>query len=329
MDLLIPNGNGGFTAQGSTAARFLQSGLDPNALRTLAVLRKDEWLEIDRAVIKIAQDRLIAAADLLNAGLRHDIVNGLGTTVFQYEDESDFTPAEVNMDAVTRGEQDRPAWTLKSLPLPIIHKDFKINLRALEASRRLGESLDVTSAAKASRVVSERVEDIVFNGVPNLTYAGASIEGYRTATGRNAVSFVAAAWNASAVTGLNIIADVLNMIQAAQGDRMFGPYNIYVGTASWVKLQDDFKANSDRTILERILAISGIASVKVADQMTADEVLMINMQRDTVMMVVGMQPTVLQWETEGGIVQNFKVMSIMIPRIAVDQDGKSGIVHLT
>jgi hypothetical protein len=40
-----------------------------------------------------------------------------------------------------------------------------------------------------------------------------------------------------------------------------------------------------------------------------------------------MEITTLQWETHGGMMQNFKVMAIMVPQIRGDFNGNTGIVH--
>ncbi len=45
------------------------------------------------------------------------------------------------------------------------HKDFRINIRALEASRKLGQTLDTTMVGLATRLVTERLETILFNGL--------------------------------------------------------------------------------------------------------------------------------------------------------------------
>ena len=45
--------------------------------------------------------------------------------------------------------------------------------------------------------------------------------------------------------------------------------------------------------------------------------------------VIGMQPTVVSWETRGGMTMNFKVMSIMIPRVRSTKTLQSGVVVLT
>jgi hypothetical protein len=37
----------------------------------------------------------------------------------------------------------------------------------------------------------------------------------------------------------------------------------------------------------------------------------------------------VQWETEGGFVNKFKTISIQVPQVRGDQEGRTGIVHAT
>ncbi|GAG40298.1 unnamed protein product, partial [marine sediment metagenome] len=53
------------------------------------------------------------------------------------------------------------------------------------------------------------------------------------------------------------------------------------------------------------------------------------MSAETVRMVESLPITTVQWETEGGMRVNFKVMTILIPQVRCDQEGRSGIVHST
>ena len=118
-------GNG--MVYGDVAQRLLMHNMDPGALRPFigdkggshitingntivhnaATLRKDEWKQMDDAVLAEAQLRMIGAADLYSRNLVYNISNGLGTTVLETENLSDFSDAEMNMDAVTRGRDDR------------------------------------------------------------------------------------------------------------------------------------------------------------------------------------------------------------------------------
>ena len=318
---------GGGTARGtgSIAARLLQSGFDPASLRTNDLLRRDEWIQYDQAIIEVARERLIGVADLLNAGLRYDIPNGLGTTRLEWERMGDMDAANINMSGVTEGDRDRVVFDLEFMPLPIIHKDFSLNIRVLEASRTTGQPLDVTQAAIAARKVADKTEDLLFNGSYIIGTQG-SIYGYRTAPDRNTGS-VTADW--AAATGANIITDVLAMIDLMITDNMFGPYTIYVPYDAHTNMSNDFKTESDKTIMQRVLEVPGIAAVRPSAFIPSGEVIMVMLVRDVVDMVVGMQPTPLEWSEMGGLVTKFKVMSIMVPRMKSTYSGQSGIVHLS
>lgn len=318
---------------GTVAQRLLAANMDPMALRDNATLRKDEWEQLDLAVVEVARERLVAVQDLINAGLTFPVENALGTLVVQHELASEMTAAEVTMDGVTRSRNDRVTFSLVSTPLPIIHHDFQITARHLAASRRVGQPMDVTQAGEASRQVSETMEALLFNGLSTGDTLGfgtstAQLFGYTNRTGRNTVT-LSANWDASATTGSDILDDVLAMITAAQSDRRYGPYMVYVPTLYWVPMMDDFKTNSDKTIIQRLKELPNIIDVKVADKLTANNVLLVEFTRANVDLVVGMQPTTISWETQGGMVMFFKVMSIMVPRIKLDSNGSSGVVHLS
>ena len=327
QDSIQMNSAGALVARGSVAQTMLERGFNANALRTNTSLRKDEWIQFDEALIEIATQRMVGVGDLLSAGLRFDVTNGLGSTTVEWETVDETREAEVNMDGINRAQNDRVDFVLQSLPLPIIHRDFEINSRALQVSRTRGEALDTTNMRIAGRKVSERIEQILFNGI-TYTFAGASIFGYTTHPNRNTVTLTAA-WDASGVTGEDMLDDLLSMISAAHADRMFGPYMLYVPTLWWIALLDDFKANSDKSILTRLLEVPSIIDIKVSDFITVDNAILVQMTSDVVDMVVAQQPTTVQWETDGGFKLNFKVMAVMIPRIKADADGRSGIVHLS
>lgn len=320
-------------ASGSVAMTLLANDMNPMSLRTNATLRKDEWIQLDKAVVTIARERLNAAADLMNLGLRFNVKNALGTLVVQHETASEFTAAEITMDGVTHSSRDRQLFNLVSTPLPVIHKDFQLTARHLAASRKLDQPLDTSQAEEAMRQVAETTEGLVLNGnstgdILGFGTSSAQMFGYTNRTGRNTVS-LPLAWDDGSKTGELILVDVLAMINAAQGDRMFGPYMLYVPQLYWVELMEDFKAQSDKTILQRIKELPGILDVKPADKLGVNNIVLVQMTRSNVDMVVGMQPTVVFWETQGGMVLNFKVMSIMVPRIKLDAGGRSGVVHMS
>jgi len=277
---------------------------NPSHLRTLDTLQKDEWKAFDDALIPEATIRLRAVADLIAAGLTIKLANAMGKTVLEYEKVTDMDPAIVSMDGMTRSENDRMEFSLSGLPIPITHKDFFINLRTLTASRIRGEALDTMQSRTSGRLIGEETERMLVQG--GNTYGGLPIYGYMTHPNRNTAGFgTNGAWHQSAKTGDNILTDIFTMMSALEVDRMFGPYMIYVPRDASIKLANDFKAASDKTISSRILEIDGIAGIKALDQLPTANVLMVQMSSDTVVMVDGEPFQTIQWDVNGGFGINF------------------------
>lgn len=324
----ISAGAGGLTGSGDVATRLMQSGFNVNALRTNDVLRKDEWIQYDQALVEVARDRLPLVSELVNRGLTYNISNGLGTTILEWEDVSDMEPANVSMAGVTRGEQDTLEFTLRSMPLPIIHKDFTINIRKLEASRSTGMPLDTAQAELAGRLVAEETEKMVILG--HATRVGAAqIYGIDTVPNSSAITMTGTTgWDTDS-TGAEILADVLSAMAALETDNMYGPYTLIVTYAAWNRMLEDFKAESDKTIVQRVLELPGILNVIPSKNVPAEHAYLVQMTRDVIDEVIGMQPTVVQWETQGGMQLHFKVMSIMIPRVRFTQTLQSGIAIIS
>ncbi len=314
---------------GPVAQRLLSSGFDPQALRTLDVLQKEEWMQIDQTVIEVARKNLVITERLMSSGLRYPVANALGTTQIQWERQSDMGPAEVSMSGVSEGERDRMTFDLATMPLPIIHKDFSLNIRALNASRNRGQALDTAQIALATRIVSELIEYIIVNG-HGMTFGGQAIEGLANATNRN-TGQVVKNWvmGASGASGEEIVDDVLRMITQLRDDNMNGPYGMIVGDANYLHLMEDYKAESDKTILSRMLEIPQLSFVVPSKDIPTNYVIMFQLTRDVIEVVDGIQPMVVEWNTLGGMVTHYKVMAIMVPRVRSTKTGQSGICVYT
>lgn len=314
---------------GHAYAAITNAAGEPQVVRVnAATLRKDEWKQLDEAVLYASLERLVGVADLYSRNLVYRIGNGLGKTVLEYEDMSELTAAELTMDAVTPSQRDRIETVLKYLPLPIVHKDFRYNIRVLSASRNGSTPLDTTTAMQAARVVSEKVEEMLFTGSSTYTYGGGTLYGYLDFPQANSVT-LDENWDASGKTGAEIIDDVRAMKQASIDARHYGPWVLYIPTSYETVLDDDYKAESDKTIRQRILEIDGIMDIKVADKMTANKVVLVQMTSDVVRMVEGLPITTVEWQEGGGMTTNYKVMTIMVPQIRADQNGNCGVTVLS
>lgn len=332
-------------ATGPVASRLMANNMDTGVLRPFigndgrayatvngknelvanATLRKDEWKRYDTAILKVVQERLLGAQDLISRGLIYT-TDGLGTTVLEYEDMSDVEGAQISMDASTRGKKDRLEFGINYLPLPIIHKDYQLNARVLAASRKTGSALDTTMAELAGRKVAEMVEQILFLGTSTYTHGGGTIYGYLDFPSRLQQTLVAH-WDDSAATGQTILEDVLAMKQKSIASRYYGPWVIYIPTNFEVALDEDFKAGSDKSVRTRLLEVSGISDIRVADKLTADNVVMVQMTSDVIRLVQGLSVQTVEWSVEGGMITNYKVMTIMVPQPRADQEGHCGIIH--
>ncbi len=323
VDTISLNSQGSVVGHGSVAQRLMEADFNINALRTNDVLRKDEWKQIDNVLIEVGRKRLVLVNELNNRGLTHSIGNGLGTTILEWEQVTDMDPADVSMSGITEGEKDILEFNLQSMPLPIIHKDFNINIRKLRASQKTGQSLDLAQAEMASTLVMEQIEAMAFAG--HATRVGASqIYGLLTEPNRNTGS-VTNNWDLVGTSGEDKLGDVLDMIDALQTDHMYGPYGLWVPQIAHTFLQQDFKANSDKSQMSRLLETVDLEFIKPSRDITAGSIVMHQLSRDVLDEVIGLEPTMVQWETNGGMTMNFKVMAIMIPRARSTITSQSGI----
>lgn len=307
---------------GSTLDRLLQSGGNLSQMRTNTFLTEEDWRVIDSAVVRAAEQRLTIVADLNAAGLIHPL-DGLGVLESEFHRISDMEPAEQSMSGSTRGEKDLPDTAISIVPIPITFKEWEIEGRFLLSSQRRGEPIDVSAAFAAARQVSEKLEDMVFNG-GDIVLGGNQIYGLTNHPDRGTHT-ISVSWTTAG--GAAILADVIAMLNVANGQDYYGPFDVYVGGNYWTPLMDDFKTNSDKTILQRLLELPDIRSIKPADQLADSNVLMVQMTPDVVDLAVAQELDTVDWETQGGAIQHFKTMAAMAPRVKSDYSGKSGIVH--
>jgi uncharacterized linocin/CFP29 family protein len=292
-----------------------------------AQLRYDEWKDIDRRILEVTQQRLVGARDLISGGLTHSL-GSIGNTISLWERESDITGANVDMSGLTEGEEDTANFDNVSVPVPIIHKDFRLNWRRLAASRLIGEGLDVTMADLAARQVAEATEDMLFAG-STIQVDGATIKGYTTHADRNPIDTAGNNWDEAGTTGAHIVAQVAAALAALRADGYHGPYVLYIPSDAEGKMDEDYNpATSDtRTIRQRVMAL-GVARIEVADRLATRNYLVVQLTRDVVDMAIAQDVTTVQWEAKGGMSQHFKVMAVWVPRVKSDFDGHCGIAHI-
>jgi len=292
-----------------------------------SLLKEDEWRQIDAEVMEAARQPLRALADLRARGLTKPL-GGLGTMISNWYTRSEMPAANVSMSG--RGAQrDLPDMKMAGVPVPIYSMEFAIDLRTLLASRRMGDGLDTTAAVEATRVVAEAMDGIVINGNSGIVINGATIYGYRTHPDRNtntATNYGGGDWG----TAANVVPTVEGMINAANTDKHYGPFHLYVAQTQYnqaaLKYYDD--GSSDKPI-DRILGLPPIAGVTMLPQLADGELLLISMTRETVEWAEAMDIQVREWATPDGMSSIFRVMACGTPRVKSRYGGESGIVHAT
>jgi uncharacterized linocin/CFP29 family protein len=319
----IQNLGGLLGSSPSMQARLMAGNFSVQALRTNALLRRDEWIYFDNVVLEVARSRMVISQLLAGRGQTINLPNPLGHTRFEWEKVGDMEGAEISMSGISRSQNDGLDFSLEGMPIPIVHKDFNLNIRHLAASRNRGTPIDTMQLTVATRKVAETIERMIFNGA---TVLGANnvIYGLTTAPHRNTGS-VTATWLTA--TGAQIVADVLEMIGLSQGDNFYGPWVLFVPIAVHMAMGADYKAESDRTILDRVLAIPGIEAVIPTSDLTGTNVLLVQLTADVISVIDGFGPTLVEWESHGGMVSHYKVMAIQVPLIRNDVLNQSGIVH--
>lgn len=296
-------------------------------------LRKDEWLQIDRVVVKAARQRLRAWGDLAAAN-NFGGFNGMSKMILEHETMSDPGEAIVDMDGISEGRGDSPLFQLEGLPLPITHASFSISQRRLAVSRNSGTPLDTTMMEASARRVAESVEKTLIGIDTGVTYGVAANYG-QTPTVRGYTNFPLRTTytTMTAPTGSNgttILTDWLAFRDAMYDAKFYGPFMAYTSTNYDQFLDNEFKTNSDRSLRERLLAIDGITGIRRLDYLTTSSVvLLVQMTSDVARAVTGMPIKTLQWESKGGLQLHFKVMCIMVPQLRADYDGNCGIGHGT
>lgn len=304
-------------------------------------LRKDEWIEWDRAVIRAARQRLRVWADLAAANT-YGGFNGMGKTTLEYEAQSDPGEAMVDMEGISEARTDSPLFKLRSIPLPITHSGFHISARRLAASRNSGTPLDTTMVEAASRRVAEMIEKttigveagVTFGTDTNAHDGTSKVYGFTNFPNRITKT------DLTTPTGSNpeaVKQDVIEMREALYAAGFYGPFMVYHTPAYDAFFDDDyFRTGATtgamaKTLRQRIGEIDGIAGVRRLDFWTGStyQMVLVQMTSDVARAIVGMPMTTVQWESKGGMQINWKVMCINVPQFRSDYAGNSGICHGT
>ena len=303
-------------------------------------LRKDDWLKIDKAILRSYRQRLRLWSDITSRNTFGGF-DGMSKMILEHETMSDPGSAQIDYDGVAEARNDNPLFQLEGLPLPIIQSGFQMTKRRRAVSMNSGTPIDTVNVEASGRRIGETLEQLALGTLTGPTWGVAADYG-RTPQVFGLTNFSSRITSVSLTTptGSNsstTVGEVLEMRQALYDAKSYGPFMLY-HSDGWDQFLDDdhFRlvtqgaAAPNTTLRRRIEAIEGIQGVRRLDYFTTDyQMIMVQMTPDVVRAVVGMPPKTIQWESKGGMQLNFKTMTIQVPQLRADYSGNTGIAHAT
>lgn len=293
-----------------------------------AILSDKEWREIDQAVVQAAHQRTGLVQALMSANLTHPL-GGWGVVESEYEAISEAGDATVSIEGIDDGDEDLPDRRVDIVPIPVVHKKFKIPARMLQASRIRGNGLDVTGAAAASQSVTYGLEDLCLSGA-SVSIGGFGLKGITNHGSIITAGTYTGGWGSA--TAAQMVADVIEAINQAAQERRYGPFLVVVPGSVAFNLEKDYSTATATftTTRQRILAIEQVKGIVISDRLSStDGTFLLELSRNTIDLAIGMRLSTVQWELDGGAIFVGKVWAAMAPRIKVDQGtGKTGIVKI-
>lgn len=244
-----------------------------------AVLTKKQWIELDIIANRKFQEAAPVTTFLIKEGTRHQLRLG---------------PEEAAAADAPRGQEPSgpasPKFTLRSLPVPTTHADF----------RGEDQGALVLACAEASGRVGEAVEDTIL--------------GMREAEG------IWGLCNHPAVNRYNRLSRLANTVRdMAEGlgkANYYGPYTLLYGR-HWKEetAQHDWD--------EVMAAVPNLTRIR-ADRLKPWDLVLVQPTPSVVRIVIGLPLTTVWWESSGG----YRVLTAMVPLVQTDFHNNLGIAYV-
>ena len=248
----------------SQTALAAQASLVGNA----APIPLDAWRRIDSRATRIQRD-VLAVFNRLAAA--NTVPVGLGDIVSYFPKISDSGAVHVSMDGRSEGDASQANVSYEGTPVPIIDSFVRMGWRQMEVVRKGQTQLDVESIANSQRVVAEKLEDMVLNGLSTIVVGGSTIYGLRNHPQRNTGTH---GFTLSSATGAEWLTAIRQICTLLIGDNAFGRVTIFLNYSDWfVASSNEFAAGYPKTILQRIREIEQVEDVVPASKVPASNII--------------------------------------------------------
>lgn len=182
-------------------------------------LSEARWREMNLSVVEVARRKLVGRRFLdlfgpLGAGVQtvhNDVYAGTERAAIGILGEEPIAPVRASGRQILR--------------IPILYKDFSLYWRDIQTTEQFGTPLDLSAAVAAASFVSDREDDMIFNGIDEL-----GLPGLLTVPGRTILPL--GDWN---VVG-GALQSVSNAIERLVETGCYGPYCLVTSPFLYAKL---------------------------------------------------------------------------------------------
>lgn len=287
----------------------------------------DAWRRIDQRAVQIQRDTLVMF-NRLSAASATPV--SMGDLVSYFPKVSDSGEVHVTMDGRSEGKADQALVTYEGTPLPIFDSQARFGWRQMEVMRKGPSGIDTTTIANHQRKVSEKLEDVVLNGLPAINVAGSTIYGLRTFPQRTADVH---GFTLSGATGAQWLAVFQALVNRHIADNAFGRITVFLNYGDYTYADlNEFTAGYPKTIMTRLREISQILEIVPVPRLVADEVISIaNISNGEWGSILSGMPMVTRPKVRHNPEDDyvFGVIAAVAPQFKSDWNGQSQIVHLT
>lgn len=297
-------------------------------MRANGTLSHEAYIKWDQKVVDVARTQLTIVSDLVRYNLVDNSLD-LGDIVAKYEKISDMTAASVDMDGVTRGQNDRLVFTEAGVPVPIFHKPFSLNQRQILASMdRPGRQLPSLGISTATRLVADKVNEMCWDGFGRVV-DGTQVYGLTNHPNRNTKS-ISNAWGGGSETPIADVQDMIAKLQAANYGFTKDSCILYVSPDNWAFTDNDYStAKGEKTYKQRFEAFAPIKEVRLGSGLADGELVLVEMRDDVVELKVAQDFTWFEQPQSNLMLHDFEVMAAMAIVVKADSAGNCGVVHAT
>ncbi len=309
----------------SQTAMAAQHALIGNA----APIPLDAWRRIDQRATRIQRD-VLAVFNRLAAANTTPIA--IGDLVSYFPKISDSGSVHVSMDGRSQGGADQANVSYEGTPVPIIDSFARFGWRQMEVIRKGQAQLDVETIANHQRVVAEKLEDMVLNGLSSIVVGGSTIYGLRNHPQRNTDTH-GFDLNGGSATGANWLTAFSKVINALIGDNAFGRVTVFMNYSDWVYASiNEFVTGYPKTILQRLQEIEQIQEIVPASKVPADNLIGVaGLATGDWGSILSAMPMVTRPKARVNMEDDyvFGVMAAAAPQFRQDAAGKMPIAHVT